>query len=285
VSAVQLRTLTARDADAFEAFLVWHRDSSMFLRSNVRRAGFDYQGQHLGATYVAAFVESEIVGVIGHAWNGMLLVQAPTGLEELATACVRASGRAVKGFSGPSAQVRRARQVLGLSTAAALLDCDEALYALDLDALVVPAALSEGTLTCRRARSEEQHVVGTWRHAYLVEVAAGEDSEDGKQAAIKAAAGSIAAGHWWLAFAGRQPVALAGFNASLPDIVQLGGVYTPPELRNKGYARAAVAGCLLDARAEGATRAVLFTENPSAAHAYEALGFKCIGAYGLVMLK
>lgn len=285
MSVVQIRTLTARDADAFEAFLVWHRDSSMFLRSNVRRAGFDYQGQHLGATYVAAFVEDEIVGLVGHAWNGMLLLQAPSALDEVVAACVRESGRAVKGFSGPLDQVRRARQVLGLSTAPAVLDCDEALYALDLDALAVPAALSDGTLTCRRARPEEQHLVGTWRHAYLVEATNAEDSEDAKQAAIKSTAGRIAAGHWWLAFAGKQPVSLAGFNASLPDIVQLGGIYTPPELRNKGYARAAVAGCLLDARAEGATRAVLFTESPSAAHAYEAIGFRCIGAYGLVMLK
>ena len=32
-------------------------------------------------------------------------------------------------------------------------------------------------------------------------------------------------------------------------------------------------------------RAVLFTANPSAAHAYEAVGFRCIGGYGIVLLK
>jgi len=282
---MQIRTLTAKDEAAFEAFLAWHRDSSMFLRSNARRAGLDYRGQYLGANYVAGFVAGEMVGVVGHGWNGNLLLQAPSGLDDLVQTCVRESGRAVKGLVGPLDQVRRARQLLGLSTTPTWLDADEALFALDLDALVVPAALSEGTLSCRRARPEEQHWVGAWRHAYSVEATNSEDSEDAKQAAMKAAAGGIAAGHWWLAFAGREPVALAGFNASLPDIVQLGGVYTPPELRNKGYARAAVAGCLLDARTEGVTRAVLFTENPSAAHAYEAVGFKCIGAYGLVMLK
>ncbi len=282
---MQIRTLTTGDEAAFEAFLLWHRDSSMFLRSNARKAGLAYRGQFLGATYVAGFVDGEMVGVIGHAWRGNLLLQAPSGIDELALACVRESKRAVKGLLGPLDQVRRAREVLELSTAPASLDTEEALYALELDALVVPESLSGGALVCRRARAEDQDVVAAWRHAYNVEAVNGEDSERARQEAAEAVAGGIAAGHWWLVLDRRQPVAIAAWNASLPDIVQIGGVYTPPELRNKGYARAAVAGCLLDARAEGVTRATLFTANPSAAHAYEAVGFRCVGAYGIVLFK
>lgn len=43
----------------------------------------------------------------------------------------------------------------------------------------------------------------------------------------------------------RAPVSLSAFNASLPDIVQLVGIYTPPELRGRGYAQRAVAGSLI----------------------------------------
>jgi predicted GNAT family acetyltransferase len=71
----------------------------------------------------------------------------------------------------------------------------------------------------------------------------------------------------------------------LPDIVQLGGVYTPAELRGRGYAKCSVAGSLLAAREGGATRAVLFTQNPSAARSYEAVGFRALGQYGLVLLR
>jgi predicted GNAT family acetyltransferase len=71
----------------------------------------------------------------------------------------------------------------------------------------------------------------------------------------------------------------------LPDIVQLGGIYTPPELRGRGYAKAAVDASLLAAIERGATRAVLFTNNPSAARSYEAVGFRRLGDYGLVLLK
>jgi GNAT superfamily N-acetyltransferase len=80
-------------------------------------------------------------------------------------------------------------------------------------------------------------------------------------------------------------VSLSAFNASLPDIVQLGGIYTPPELRGRGYAKVAVAASLLAAREKGASRAILFTSNPSAVRTYEALGFCRIGDYGLVFLR
>jgi len=61
-------------------------------------------------------------------------------------------------------------------------------------------------------------------------------------------------------------------------------VWTPPALRGRGYARCAVAGSLLEARAGGARRAILFTSSASAARAYEALGFTRAGEYGLLIL-
>ena len=78
---------------------------------------------------------------------------------------------------------------------------------------------------------------------------------------------------------------LAAANAALPDIVQLGGIYTPPAYRGRGYARASVAGSLMSARKRGVTRAVLFTSNPSAARSYEGVGFRRLGDYGLVLLE
>ena len=62
---------------------------------------------------------------------------------------------------------------------------------------------------------------------------------------------------------------------------------TPPELRRRGYARAVVAASLLDARAEGAERSILFTpvENIPAQRAYEALGYRHIGDYRLFLLR
>ncbi|AZO32277.1 GNAT family N-acetyltransferase [Mesorhizobium sp. M1B.F.Ca.ET.045.04.1.1] len=47
--------------------------------------------------------------------------------------------------------------------------------------------------------------------------------------------------------------------------VQISGVWTPPEVRNRGYGRAVVAGALREAARDGVTRAVLFRESPSGA--------------------
>ena len=73
-----MRVLTAADEPLLEEFLAWHRDSSMFLRSNLRRAGLTYEGRVGEATYAGAFRNGRIVGVAAHCWNGMLLLQAPS---------------------------------------------------------------------------------------------------------------------------------------------------------------------------------------------------------------
>jgi predicted GNAT family acetyltransferase len=67
----------------------------------------------------------------------------------------------------------------------------------------------------------------------------------------------------------------------LPEAVQLGGIYTPPQLRGQGCARRLVAGMI---RQSGAERAVLFTKDAAARRAYLAVGFEVCGTFGLALL-
>jgi predicted GNAT family acetyltransferase len=60
----------------------------------------------------------------------------------------------------------------------------------------------------------------------------------------------------------------------LPDVVQVGGVYTPPALRGKGHARLALALHLAEARGKGVGRAILYAFSEPAARAYRAIGFQ-----------
>ncbi len=82
-------------------------------------------------------------------------------------------------------------------------------------------------------------------------------------------------------------MAMSSFNTAIDEAVQVGGVWTPPALRRRGYARAVVAASLRDARAEGVQRAILFTgdTNIAAQKAYRAIGFQGVGDYGLLLLK
>ena len=89
----------------------------------------------------------------------------------------------------------------------------------------------------------------------------------------------------WVVVIGDTIVSTTAFNATLPEVVQIGGVYTPPNLRGRGYAQAAVAGSLLFARQQGVKRAVLFADkdHPTSTLAYRKIGFVDGGDYALVM--
>jgi len=284
----ELRLLRPGDEAALDTFLARHADTSMFLRSNARSAGLTDRGQAMQATYVAALEGGRIAGVAAHCWNGMVLVQAPEEADAAAAAreAVRRSGRTVTGFSGPWNQVVAARQALGLGAAPTAKDSRDELYVLDLARLIVPPPLASGALRCRHPAEGELELLVGWRVRFAVEALGAADSLELRQASADDVRLQHQQGTDWLLLAGAAPVSYSVFNAMLPDIVQIGGVWTPREFRGRGYARAVVAGSLLAARKQGVARAVLFADpaNQAARRAYLFLGFRIVGDYGLVLL-
>lgn len=281
---MQVRELGDADKPALEAFLEPLRDTSMFLRANSRSRGLRYTGAPFESTYVAAIEAGRVVSVIGHGWNGMLLVQAPFHTELLARATAHISGRAVTGFSGPRGQVELVRAALGMSAARTRFAEDDALYALDLAELREPSTALE-PIACRPAGAADRDELARWRLAYELERLRATDSEETRRRSDEFLSGQIEAGHAWVATSGDKLLSLSAFNAALPDIVQLGGIYTPPALRRRGYARRAIAAQLLDARGRGVTRAVLFTSDAHAVRCYESLGFRYIDDFALILMS
>jgi GNAT superfamily N-acetyltransferase len=282
---MNMRLLDSSDEARLERFLVQHRDTSMFLRSNIRRSGLVFRPEPFHAVYVAGFRAGQIAGVVAHAWSGVILFQAPEDTDEMAKACVQRSGRQVTGLIGPLEQVKRARAALGLTSTRANLESDEWLYSLDLSKLVIPPALLNGVVGCRPPLKEEYATLREWRFHYDIETIGSPASDETRKRSARSLDMQIADGDVWVAVKDERPVSLSAFNATLPDIVQLGGIYTPPELRGRGYAKVAVAGSLIAARERGVSRAVLFTSNPSAAKSYDAVGFTRAGDYGLVLFE
>lgn len=276
-----VRILGAGDEDALEAFLATRAAHAMFLRANLRRAGIVDTGAPYTGTYAGAVDGGALVGAGACFWNGIVITAAGEHAGPVAAAAVAASGRRPHGFLGPWVEVGAARAALGFSGAPADMDSREDLYELDLAALVVPPRLAAGELVCRAADAADLPLLARWRAAYHVEAlgaAPGPATDEAARTEVHRW------GFWVLVDAGAV-VAMTSFNARLPDMVQVGGVYTPPQLRGRGYARAAVAGSLVDARAEGVARAILFTgdDNAAARAAYLALGFRIVGDYGMVL--
>ena len=257
----------------------------MFLRSNARRGGLEYGGRPYQGVYCGALEGGELRAVVAHYWTGMLLAQAPRRAGDLARACVAASGRPVTGMAGPMAQVPVVRAALGLEDAPTKTDGGDWMYGLDLVDLAVPSALTRGDVICRPPRPEERQTLCEWRMAYDIELLGATDTPESRRASAEFLDRQIAESNAWVLLDRGRLVSLSGFNATLPDMVQLGGIYTPPEFRGLGYAKAAVAGSLLAARERGVSRAVLFTSTASAARCYEGIGFRRSGDYCLVLFR
>ncbi|MEJ2207830.1 MAG: GNAT family N-acetyltransferase [Anaerolineae bacterium] len=283
----ELHVLEPGDEAALERFLLPRVDSSMFLLGNMRAVGLrDESGTYQG-TYVAAWLGGQIAGVAAHYWNGNLVLQAPMDLEPLCRAVLQASGRPLRGLVGPAGQVEAARRALELAAEAIQLDEEEHLYSLALDEIQVPPALASGRLRGRRIEARDVETVTAWRVGFSVESLGDKESPRLWEACRAAVQRGLAEGRIWILEDEGQAVATTAFNTAIREAVQVGGVWTPPELRCRGYGRAAVAASLLAARAEGATRGVLFTgkENVPAQRAYEALGFRRVGDYRLLLLR
>lgn len=282
---LELRTLGEGDGAELEQFLAQHRDTSMFLRSNARQAGLVFAGQRLGATYVGGFERGALVGVAAHAWNGLILLQAPEHTAPIVRACAETSRRPVAGLTGPLGQVHVAREALGLTAAPTSLSEDEVLFVLDAAELRVLQPEMCGGVTCRPPLPSERDTLCAWRTAYEIECLGRQDSLELRARSEQWIDAQLEEAVIWVAELAGRPVSLSAFNAALPDIVQLGGVYTPPELRGRGFAKAVVAHSVRAGRDRGASRAVLFTSNPNAVRTYEAVGFRRAGDYGLILFE
>lgn len=264
-----MRQAGPQDHAPLLALLCAHESQSMFPLSNLAGTG-------LPMRMWVADAAGTIAGMVGVTPQGMVLPQWPQGDW---TAMARAlSGVAVHGILGPADQVAGVCRVLDPGPARHARD--EQGYRLTLADLRVPDCAG---FDLQPVGDAVAGVVRAWRAAYEQELFASPPNAAQVKAARDVARWQATGSHRVLLHAGR-PVALTGFNAVLPEVVQVGAVYVPPDLRGRGFARRAVGLHLAEARAAGVQRAVLFAASDAAARAYVALGFSEAGRMGLVLL-
>jgi predicted GNAT family acetyltransferase len=77
------------------------------------------------------------------------------------------------------------------------------------------------------------------------------------------------------------PVSMAGFSAVVAGQARVAPVYTPADLRGRGYAGAVTCAASEAARAAGAGQVLLFTDvaNPTSNALYQRLGYRPLGDY------
>ena len=137
-----------------------------------------------------------------------------------------------------------------------------------LGELIPPRPWPEGT--ARLAAGTERDLLARWFGAFAREVGDPPGQDHGT-----AAAGRLAYGGITVWEAGGVPVSVVGRTRAVAGMVRLGPVYTPPELRGRGYAGAATAAVSQAALDACLREVVLYTDlaNPTSNALYQRLGY------------
>jgi GNAT superfamily N-acetyltransferase len=272
-----MRRAGIADRPRIEAFLRVRAVTSMFPLSNLARHGMDGDHGRSMSFWVAEDAQG-ITDIIAQTREGLVMPSCDTAPWEDAASALH--GREAIGVIGAREQSRPLIAALGLADAEAELDEDEPHFALTLADLVVP----DGPGDLVPMSSVDRALMVDWRRRYCEEVL-GAPAVTSRQRAEADIAGYLEADSHRVLVGPDGPICATGFNAATPDIVQIGGVYTPKELRGRGYARRAVALHLAEAREAGVASATLFASGASAVAAYEAIGFRRIGDWTIFITK
>ncbi|MHC0054240.1 GNAT family N-acetyltransferase [Actibacterium sp. D379-3] len=274
-----IRQAGQTDVPALAAFLQVHADRAMFLRGGLMQFGIGTVDQPFAYRFWLAEGPEGLLAVMGLTNNGYLNVIGPQAGPDIWSGFAQAlAGEPCVGLNGPAPEVAAARAALGLLHKRTLLDDEDPHFALDLVDLRIPGGVGE----LRSMQAGDKALVTGWRWAFDQESLGAPATPASQAEAEDRAERLIADGQGRLLWDGHTPLAMTAFNAELPDMVQIGSVFTPSPLRGRGHARRAVALHLQEARARGVTRAILFAASDSAARAYAAIGFSRIGRYALV---
>lgn len=274
------RKANTEDAVAIDAFLMAYATTSMFLRANLAAYGTQDRASPHGTTFYVADTDAAIRAVFGITNSGYVMAQAPDASGALWTEfAAQVSGRSVRGVTGVPAQVKAGLAALGVSEGPWQVNGDEPLYHLNI------AQMDCEPVSVRRAVGDDLALLETWFNVYEQDVGYAPAGSVVTPEAKARAARAIGSPDVVLLEHDGAPVAMAGINARLPDIVQIGGVYTPESFRGHGFARRALAGLLRDCAAQGVTQSVLCANNVPAARAYEALGYREVGQYRTCLLQ
>lgn len=283
-----VRVLQSGDEAALESFLSGYTATCMYIRSNLQEAGLTYNGQPYEGEYWGSFDEAGTLnGVLAHYWNNNIMMKAnnPEVLSDLLQAFKAAVSRPIAGVLGVNDQADQVIQELGVSDAPFALNTNALLYSLDLTQLTLPTNRHGNAYRMVGIDAIDRTLLTRWIRSFEIEALQREDDDALTLHVADSVDKMLASGNNWALLVDDNPVCLSGFNASLSDIVQIGPVWTPPEHRSNGYARTLLALTLAQARERGVKEAILFTDVPAAAKAYEAVGFQHIGYYRLAILK
>ena len=218
--------------------------------------------------YVVAADGEDVVGVVFQSPLTYFASVTPMG-DDGVKACVEAlasEATSLPGVAGEAATAARfAGQWTETTKLAAIPEQGQRIYEAG------PIAEPEGVPgEFRRAADDDKALLGEWLRAFNSEV----HEQGGDPDAVVTR--RVAKGEFWV-WEDRGPVSMAALTEPVAGVARVQAVYTPPELRGRGYASACVAR-LSSNTARAGTRCILYTDlgNPVSNSVYRRIGYSAI---------
>lgn len=280
---MDVRRLEETDRVAVEGYLEARPTETMFLGSNLAQSGFRGAGRYGGA-FLGAFQGTRLQGIVQLCRVGSLLlsVNVRDAVEPLARQ-VLSSGFAPRRFLGMANEIQdflECYRRLAPAPPSIRMTRECLLQSLLPEHLAVPSMKG-----FRAATLEDVDGLIPWIVAFHQEELQ-EDPEKIDRADLREALElKIARGARYLLEIDGTPVSTLALTAEACGLVQVGGIFTPPELRGKGYAtRLLSAFAHFHLNALGARRVVLQVgeDNTPARRAYEKVGFRSSGRFHFI---
>ncbi len=129
----------------------------------------------------------------------------------------------------------------------------------------------------RTATDEDTPLLDDWHRAFVEAIESSELSRSSVRH-VPSLAGAVAQRRVALWQDGGRPVSMAYASPSNGGVTRISGVWTPPDLRRRGYASGIVAALSME-RLQAGERCMLYTDlaNPTSNAIYEAIGYRRVG--------
>ncbi len=229
-------------------------------------------GRLPGTPYLATVDRGEAVAAVAlmtPPYNLQLsLTEEPEALDLIARD-VRAAHGSPPGVVGPAAVSRAfAERWRALTGDAVRAGMAQRVFRLEA---VVPVADVPGTI--RAATEADRGLLVEWMGAFSAEALGDADPRRIERAVDLRLA---TRGGGFFLWEDGAPVSMVGYGGPTPNGIRIAPVFTPPPLRGRGYASAAVAATSRRLLDEGRRSCFLFADvaNPTANRIYEAIGYR-----------
>ncbi|QQR69402.1 MAG: GNAT family N-acetyltransferase [Alphaproteobacteria bacterium] len=275
-----VRLLDQRDAQTVERFLAPHSAKAYYLRANALNSGLVNEGRISQGDYVGAFQGDDLVGVQalfnGHSalWVFATDPACIEGMSAVLKEHWRLSPRPIRRIMGLRDLAWASCKAWGITPDLLHQPNPEWLFQLDLAQMKDPPGFAEDKRVLRLSQDQDEELLIGWRVAYYIEALCESPQDPSLRDHAKKEFERHVGKNWYVLESEGQAVSMGGVHRALPDMVFIGPMWTPPELRNRGHARSLLAKALRLAESQGVREAALFAERPDAIACYEKLGFR-----------